>query len=97
MKWYPWRRHISAYAEGKWKKKCADVGIGKKQELIEKLVSEVSVVRFCDEYEVKKHTVSDIRQSRDKLTSYTMEVDLAPSKDRKGAVHRRRHMKVPKI
>ena len=43
-----------------------------------------------------EETVSDILRSRDKLTYYAMEFDVAPSKDRKGAVHKRRHVKVPK-
>ena len=47
-------------------------------------------------YGVKKQTVSDIRRSKDKLTSYAMKFDVATSKGRKGAVHKRKHMKVPK-
>ena len=42
---------------------------------------------------MKKQTVSDIRRSEDKLTSYAMTFDVAPSKDMKGAVHKRRHIK----
>ena len=56
----------------------------------------VSVVRVYDEYGVKKQTVSDIRRSKDKLTSYVMKFDVDPSKGKKGAVHKRKHMNVPK-
>ena len=43
---------------------------------------------------MKKQTVSDIQRSNDKLTSYAMKYHVAPSKNRKGAVHKRNHMKV---
>ena len=78
------------------RRKHVDLSIGKKLQLIKKLDSGVSVVRVCDEYGLKKQTVSDIRRSKDKLRSYAMKIDVAPSKDRKGAVHKRNHMKVPK-
>ena len=65
-------------------------------ELIKKLESEVSVVHVYDQYAVMKQIVSDIRRSKDNLTSYEMKFDVAPSKDRKCAVHKRKHMKVPK-
>ena len=54
---------------------------------MKKLESGGSVVRVCAEYGVKKQTVSNIRLSKDKLTNYAMEFDVAPSKDRKDAVH----------
>ena len=53
------------------------------------------VVRICDEYGLKKQTVSDIRRSKDKLTSYAIKFDVTPSKDGRSAVHKRKHMKVP--
>ena len=56
----------------------------------------VSVIRVCDEHRVKKQTVSDIRRSNGKLISYVMIFDVTPNKDRKGAVHKGKHMKVPK-
>ena len=68
----------------------------KKLGLTKKLESVVSVVRVCDEYEMKKQTFSDIQRSKDKPTSYAMKFDVASSKDRKGAVHKRKHLKVPK-
>ena len=44
---------------------------------------------------MKKQTVIEIQRSIDKLTRYAMNFDVAPIKDRKGAVHRRRHTKDP--
>ena len=46
------------------------------------------VIPVCDEYGVKKQTVSDIRRSKNKLTSYAMKFDVAPSEDRNGAFHK---------
>ena len=76
------------------KRKRVSLSIGEKLELIKTLESGVSVVRVCDEHGLKKQAVSDIRRSNDKLTSYEMKFDVAPSKDRKGAVHKWKHMKV---
>ena len=45
--------------------KRVNLGIDEKLDLIMKLVSGISVVRVCDEYGVKKQTVSDIRRSND--------------------------------
>ena len=55
-----------------------------------KLKSGVSVVLVCDEDGVERNSVSDIRRSKDKLTKYAMKFDVATSKDRKGAVYKRR-------
>ena len=78
------------------KRKHVNLSISEQQELIQKLESGVSVVRVCDEHGVLKQTVSVIRRSKDKLTNSAMKFDVAPSKDRKGAVHKRKNMKVPK-
>ena len=45
---------------------------------------------------VKRQTVSDIRRSKDKVTSYEMKFGMALCKDRKVAVHKQKHMKVLK-
>ena len=37
---------------------------------------------------MRKQSVSDIRRSKDELTSDAMKFDVAPSKDRKDAVHK---------
>ena len=76
------------------KGKHVNLSIGEKLELTKKLESGVSVVLVCDEYGVKKQAVSDIRRSKDRLTSYEMKFDVATSKDRKGAVHKRKHVTV---
>ena len=75
--------------------KYVHISIADEMELIKKLESRVSVVRACDEYGMMKQTVSDIRRSYDKLTSYAMKCHVALIKNRKCAVHKRKHMKVP--
>ena len=45
---------------------------------------------------MKKQTANDIRRYKDKLTSYAMKFDVAPSKGGKGAVDKRKHVKVNK-
>ena len=77
------------------RRKRVVLSIAEKLEPIKKLESGVLVVRVCDVYGVKKQAVSDIRRYKDKITSYVMKFDVAPSKERKGAVHKRKHMKVP--
>ena len=76
------------------KRKRTNLSIAAKLELIEKLESGVSVARVCDEYGVKKQTVSDIRRSKEKLQAFAVNFDVDPSTDRKGVVHGRKHMKV---
>ena len=74
------------------KRKRVDQSICEKLELIKKLELVVSVVMICNEYGVNKQADSDIRRSKDKLTSYAMKFDVAPCKDRKGTVHKRKHL-----
>ena len=45
---------------------------------------------------MKKQAVSDIRRTIDKFTGYAMKFDVAPCKDMKGAVPKRKHINVPK-
>ena len=71
--------------------KREDLGIGEKRELIKKLELGASVDRVCDEHGVKKNTVSVIRRSKDELTRYAMNLDIATSNERKVAVHKRKH------
>ena len=75
------------------KRKCTNLSSGAKLELIKKLESGVSVARVCDEYGVKKQTISDIRRSKEKLQAFALKFDVDPSKDKKD-VHSRKHMKV---
>ena len=44
--------------------------INQKLELLRKLERGVSVASVCEEYGVKKQTVSDIRKAKDKLRGY---------------------------
>ena len=78
------------------KRKRVNLVIGQKLEFIEKIESGVRVIRVCDEDGVKKQTVTEIMRCKDKFTSYAMKFDVATSKDRKGAVHKRWHVTVPK-
>ena len=64
------------------------VNLCEKFELIKKLESEATVVRVCGKFEVKKQTITEIRRSKDKLTSHSMKFDVAPSKDRSGCFHK---------
>ena len=62
--------------------KHVDLSISEELELVTKFDSGGLIVLVCDEYGVKKQTVSDIWRSKDKLTSYGMKFDMAPSNDR---------------
>ena len=57
-------------------KKRVKTCIGERLGLIKKLESGVSVVRVSDEFGVKKQTVSDIRRSKDKLSSNVMKAKI---------------------
>ncbi|CAM1298588.1 Uncharacterised protein r2_g825 [Pycnogonum litorale] len=77
------------------KRKRVNLSIGDKLELIKKLESGVSVARVCEIYGVKKQTVSDIRKAKDTLRKYAVPFNVDSSKDKKGVIHVRRHMKDP--
>ncbi|CAM1324768.1 Uncharacterised protein r2_g3362 [Pycnogonum litorale] len=77
------------------KRKRVNLSIGDKLELIKKLESGVSVARVCEIYGVKKQTVSDIRKAKDKLRKYAVKFNVDSSKDKKGVIHVRRHIKDP--
>ncbi|KAG7177538.1 Tigger transposable element-derived protein 7-like 7 [Homarus americanus] len=66
-----------------------------KLELIRKLEAGASVARVCDEFGVKKQTVSDIRKAKDKLTAFSLKynVDATSKSSSAGA---RKHMRVAK-
>ena len=53
------------------KRKRVHLSIKDKLELLKKLDSGYSVAKVCEEYGVKKQTVSDIRKSRPKLQEFT--------------------------
>uniref|UniRef100_A0A670Z3C1 HTH psq-type domain-containing protein n=1 Tax=Pseudonaja textilis TaxID=8673 RepID=A0A670Z3C1_PSETE len=52
------------------KRKRVNLSVKQKLELIEKLESGWSVARACEEYGVKKQTVSDIRKAKEKLKRF---------------------------
>ena len=76
------------------KRKRTNLSIGAKLELLKKLELGVSVARVCDEYRVKKQTVSNTRRRKEKLQGFAVRFDVDRSKDKKGVVHRHKHMKV---
>uniref|UniRef100_A0A8C6X7W9 HTH psq-type domain-containing protein n=1 Tax=Naja naja TaxID=35670 RepID=A0A8C6X7W9_NAJNA len=54
------------------KRKRVNLSVKQKLELIEKLESGWSVARACEEYGVKKQTVSDIRKAKEKLKRFVL-------------------------
>ncbi|KAG7172206.1 Tigger transposable element-derived protein 1-like 132, partial [Homarus americanus] len=52
------------------KRKYVTLSVNQKLELIRKLEAGASVARVCDEFGVKKQTVSDIRKAKDKLIAF---------------------------
>ena len=87
---------MSSQRKGSAKRKRINLSIGAKLELIKKLESGVSVARVCDEYGVKKQTVSDIRKSKEKLLAFAVKFDVDSNKDKKGVVHSRKTIRVAK-
>ena len=76
------------------KRKCTNLTISAKLELLKKLDSGCSVAKVCEEYGVNKQTVSDILKARGKLEAFTVRFDVSATKDRSGIVHKHKHMKV---
>ncbi|KAG7161901.1 Tigger transposable element-derived protein 7-like 46, partial [Homarus americanus] len=58
------------------KRKYVTLSVNQKLELIRKLVAGASVSRVCDEYDVKKQTVSDIRKAKDKLIALSLKYNV---------------------
>ena len=80
------------------KRKQVNLCVAQKLELIKKLESGVSVSMVCEEYGVKKQTVSDIRKAKDKLLKFAREFDVSGSGGGvcKAKANVRKHMKVAK-
>ena len=76
--------HYVIPVKGGEKRKRTNLSIGAKLELIKKLESGVSVARVCDEYGIKKQTVSDICRSKEKLQAYAVKFNVDSNKDKKG-------------
>ncbi|KAK4322487.1 hypothetical protein Pmani_006826 [Petrolisthes manimaculis] len=79
----------------KEKKKRVHLSIADKLELLKKLEAGASVSRVCEIYGVKKQTVSDIRKAKDKLRNYALKFNVDTTKDKKGVIHGRSHMRQP--
>ena len=60
-------------------RKRVHLSIQDKLELLKKLDSGYSVAKVCEEYGVKKQTVSDIRRARAKLKAYSLKYDVSAS------------------
>lgn len=54
------------------KRKHVFLSFSQKLELLRKLEAGYTVARLCNEYGVKKQTISDIRKSKDKLFSFAL-------------------------
>lgn len=79
---------------GKVKWKRVNLTVTQKLELIRKLENGVSVKHVCEEYGVKKQTVSDIRKAKAKLTEYALKYSVDGCTTKSGAGTPRKHMKV---
>ena len=71
--------------------------ICKSKVIIKKLETEMSVVSVCDEYGVKKRTVSDIKiTNKDKLVKYAVSECVDCESSKSGKVGNRKHIKMGK-
>ncbi|KAG7160293.1 Tigger transposable element-derived protein 7-like 40, partial [Homarus americanus] len=77
------------------KRKYVTLSVNQKLELIKKLEAGASVARVCDEYGVKKQTVSDIRKAKDKLTAFSLKYTV-DANSKSSSVGARKHMRVAK-
>ncbi|XP_013927326.1 PREDICTED: uncharacterized protein LOC106553375, partial [Thamnophis sirtalis] len=75
------------------KRKRVNLSVKQKLELIEKLESGWSVARACEEYGVKKQTVSDIRKAKEKLKRFVLMCDV-DSTGGAAEIGSRKHMKM---
>ncbi|XP_063152245.1 uncharacterized protein LOC134492057 isoform X1 [Candoia aspera] len=75
------------------KRKRVNLSVKQKLELIEKLESGSSVARVCEEYGVKKQTVSDIRKAKEKLKKFVLMCDV-DSTSNTAEIGARKHMKM---
>ncbi|KAG7155601.1 Tigger transposable element-derived protein 7-like 47 [Homarus americanus] len=77
------------------KRKHVTLSVNQKLELIRKLEAGASVARVCDEYGVKKQTVSDIRKAKDKLTAFSLKYTV-DANSKSSSVGARKRMRVAK-
>ncbi|KAM3845460.1 uncharacterized protein M6D78_003151 [Vipera latastei] len=76
------------------KRKRVNLSVKQKLELIEKLESGWSVARVCEEYGVKKQTVSDIRKAKEKLKRFVRMCDVDSTGAAAAEIGARKHMKM---
>jgi predicted DNA-binding protein YlxM (UPF0122 family) len=74
------------------KRKRVHLTLTQKLQLIRKLEAGASVSSVCEEFGVKKQTVSDIRKSKDKLTSFALKFSV--DKSQSTPVGDRKHMRL---
>ena len=90
---------MSARGRATDKRKRVLLTIPQKIEVIRKLENGASVGQVCEEYNIKKQTVSDIRKAKGKLTEYFLkyEVNEGSSKGKKDSQSKtRKKMRVAK-
>ena len=66
------------------KRKRTNLTISAKLELLRKLDSGYSVAKVCEKHGVKKQTVTDIRNAREKLQAFAVKFDVNANKDKSG-------------
>ena len=78
--------------------KCNRVNLSvvQKLELIKNIENGASVAGVCEQYGVKKQTVSDITKSKEKLMKYAASYCVDASFSKSGKVKTRKHMKTGK-
>ena len=71
------------------------LSVNKKLELVSKLEARASVKSVCEEYGVKKQTVSDIRKVKDKLLAFSLKYNVVERREN-SSVGGRKRMRVSK-
>lgn len=84
---------MASRENGGVKRKRVSLSVNQKLELIKKLEAGATVAHVCEEYGVKKQTVSDIRKAKDKLTAFSLKFGV-PSTSKTSSVGGRKHMRV---
>ena len=76
-------------------RKFVTLSVNKKLELICKLEAGVSVKSACEEYGVKKQTVSDIRKAKNKLLAFSLKHNVVEGREN-SSVGGKKRMRVSK-
>ena len=75
------------------KRKRVNLSVVQKLELIKNIENGASVAGVCEQYGIKKQTVSDIRKSKEKLMKYVASYCVDALSSKSGKVKTRKHMK----